>query len=179
MAKGYSTVSTFSPEQQSLFQQLMQSLQGAQGNISQNPLYKGGTNYLQNLFSGSPEAFSAFEAPYLRQFNEQTVPALAERFTGLGARNSSAFQQALGQAGSGLSESLASLRSGLQMQALPQALGYAQQPFSNIFGTLGLNTQAFMPKQLPWWQQLLLGLGGGAGQGLGQIGGSLAGAALF
>lgn len=110
--------------------------------IGNNPLYQQGNNYLQNLLSGAPGATQAFEAPYLTQFYQQTVPQLSELFggfgTGAGAQQSSAFQNALGQAGAGLSENLAALRSQLQMQALPQALGYAQQPYSNQLAGLGV-----------------------------------------
>lgn len=152
----YDFLSTLNPEQQQLFSQLSQQLMGGQ----QSPLMGVGTNYLQNLLSGSPEAFQQFEAPIKRQFQEQVIPGIAERFSGLGsgAQSSSAFQQALGQAGSGLSENLAALRGGMQMQALPQALQFAQQPISNILQLLGLNTQAIMPKQKPFWQELLMSL---------------------
>lgn len=171
---GYESFSTFNPQQAQLFQQLLASLGGAQG-IGQNPLYQSGQNYLQDLLSGSPEAFEKFEAPYKRQFQEQTVPGLAERFSGIGAgaQRSSAFQQALGQAGAGLSENLASLRGQLQMGALPQALGYAQAPFNQLQSLLGMNTQGFVPKQKPFWQELLTGASGGLGQaaGLGGLAG--------
>lgn len=163
--KGYSSFSTMAPQQQQLFQQLLSGMFGG----GQNPLFGAGQNYLQQLLGGGPEATAAFEAPYLRQFQEQTVPGLAERFAGLGsgAQSSSAFQQALGQAGAGLSENLASLRSGLQMQALPQALQYSQQPFNQARSLLDVSSLGFAPKQTPWWQSLLAGLGGGVGQGIG------------
>lgn len=166
--KGYEAFSTFNPQQAQLFQQLLASLGGTQG-IGQNPLFQSGQSYLQNLLSGSPEAFEKFEAPYKRQFEEQTIPGLAERFSGMGAgaQRSSAFQQALGQAGAGLSENLASLRGQLQMGALPQALGYAQAPFNQLSSLLGMNTMGFAPQQKPWWQQGLIGMGSGVGQGLG------------
>ena len=167
MPQGYSATSTFNPQQAQAFQQLLASMMGQNANVSENPAFQAGSSYLQNLLSGSPEAFAAFEQPYRTQFEQQTIPGLAERFAGLGAQSSSAFQNALGSAGAGLQEQLASLRSGLQMQALPQALGYAQQPFSNLQSLLGMNTQAFLQKQMPFWQQLSLGLAGGLGQGLG------------
>lgn len=169
--QGYDAFSTLNPQQSQLLQQLLGSLSGNQGNISQNPLYQSGQSYLQQLLSGSPESFKNFEAPYLTQFNEEIVPGIAERFSSLGARNSSGFQQSLGQAASGLSQGLASLRSNLQMQAVPQALGYAQQPFSNLFNLLNMNTQGFTPKPLSGLQQLLASLGGGLSQGLGTLGG--------
>jgi hypothetical protein len=107
----------------------------AGGNYLQNILQQGnqpgaleqsGSNYLQGLLSQDPRMMQQFEAPYMRQFNEQIVPGLAERFTG--KQSGSAFQQALGSAGSGLMERLAALRGGLGMQAAQQALNYAQMP---------------------------------------------------
>ena len=170
--KGYDQFSTMNPQQSELLQQLLGSISGQQGNINQNPLYQSGQNYLQNLLQGGDQAFANFEAPFKRQFHEQTIPGLAERFAGMGAgaQSSSAFQNALGQAGAGLSENLASLRSQLQMQALPQALQYANQPFSNIQKLLGLQTQGYQKQDMPWWQSLLGSLAGGAGQGLGAAG---------
>lgn len=166
MPKGYNVFSTLNPQQASLLQQLLGSSSGQSGNIQQNPLYQSGGNYLQKILSGDT---SAFEAPLMRQFNEQIVPGLAERFSGLGsgAQSSSAFQQALGSAGADLSERLGALRGNLQMQAAPQALSYAQQPVSNIQNLLGLQTQAFSPKQMGFGKQLGLGLAGGIGEGLG------------
>ncbi len=175
MPAGYQQLSTLNRGQKNLLKQLLGSLQGQSTNIQQSPLFQQGSSFLQNLLSGSPEATAAFEAPYMRQFHEQTVPALAERFSGLGsgAQNSSAFTQALGAAGAGLSENLAALRSQLQLGGLGQALGFAQQPISNLqgFSQLGLGTStiAFAPKQLPFWQQLLLGAGQGGSQALGSM----------
>lgn len=144
--KGYSAFSTLNPQQATLLQQLLGSMTGQSANIQQNPLYQSGGNYLQKILSGDT---SEFEAPLMRQFNEQIIPGIAERFSGLGsgAQSSSAFQQALGGAGADLSERLGALRGGLQMQAVPQALGYAQQPFTNLQNLLGIKTQGFLPKQ--------------------------------
>lgn len=178
MPRGYSSFSTGTKQQSQFLQQLLGQLSGQSSNIGQNPLFQQGSNYLQQLLSGSPESTAAFEAPAMRQFNEQIIPGIAERFTGAfggaGAQSSSAFQQALGQAGAGLSENLQALRSGLQFGALPQALGYAQQPISNLqgFGQLGLGTQmrGFAPKQQGFLQQLLQALAGGVGQFGGALG---------
>lgn len=176
MPAGYKKVSTMSKGQKGFLNQLLGQMRGQSSDISQNSLFQSGSNYLQGLLSGSPDAIKSFEAPEMRRFYEQTVPALAERFSGMGAgaQKSSAFQQALGQSGAALSEGLASLRGQLQMGAAGQALGYAQQPISNLQGfgqmALGANTMAFMPKQQPFWQQLLSGLAGGAAQGLGSAG---------
>ncbi len=160
----YEYLSTLNPEQQQGFSQLMQMLMGQASSGQGLNNQVGG--YLQDLFSNSPESFDKFAAPYKKQFEEQTIPGIAERFSGLGsgAQNSSAFQQALGQAGAGLSENLAALRGGMQQQGVGQAMQFGQQPTSNLLQLLGLNTQAIMPKQKPWWQELLTSLAPHAGR---------------
>ena len=177
MPKGYNIFSTLNPQQQTILNQLLGSMQGQQGNISQNRTFQSGENYLQKILGGDT---SAFEAPLQRQFQEQIIPGLAERFSGAGAgaQSSSAFQQALGSAGADLAERLGSLRGQLQMQAAPQALSYAQQPVSNLQNLLGMNTQAFAPKQRSFGQEALLGLSGGIGSGLGMLGGAGGGGIL-
>lgn len=141
-------------------------------NLQNSPLFQQGSSFLSQLLSNNPEAYQQFEAPYMRQFREQIVPALAERFAGLGAgaQSSSAFQQALGQSGADLSERLAALRGQIQQNAIPQALGYAQQPFNNLRSLLDINTQALIPKNQSFLKQLALGLSGGIGQGIGSLG---------
>lgn len=126
--------SSLSPQQTALLNQLISQAGGnlSQGDIKQNSLFQGGSSFLQNLFSNDPQQQQSFEAPYMRQFNEQTIPDLAERFAGLGAGSSSAFQNALGQAGASLQEKLAHLRSGNQLGALGSALSFSQQPISNL-----------------------------------------------
>lgn len=138
----------FTPEQQAFLSKI---LGGSQEGIG------SGMEYLTQLLSGDEGAFEAFEAPMKRQFEEETVPGLAERFAGLDAQGSSAFGQALGQAGAGLTENLAQLREGLKGQALSQLQGLAGmglgQQFENILrpGTGGAFGE----------------LAGGLGQGLG------------
>ena len=58
-------------------------------------------------------SFDPIEQQARTGFSEQTIPTLAERFTamGSGSQGSSAFKGSLGQAGAGLEQSLASLRS--------------------------------------------------------------------
>jgi hypothetical protein len=80
--------------------------------------------------------FNPIEERARSQFQTQTVPGLAERFTSLGGgQRSSAFQGALGSAGSDLESGLAALRSqfGLQQQGqqnslLSSLLGFGFQP---------------------------------------------------
>lgn len=152
--KGYEAFSTLNPQQSGLMNMIMQLLSGQGGEMG------GPFGYLQELLSGSPEAFSKFEAPYQRQFQEETIPGLAERFSGQGAQRSSAFGQALSSAGAGLSENLANLREQLRTGAATQALGLGQT-------ALGTNTMGLVEKQQPFWKQLLTGLAPGIGQGIG------------
>ena len=150
--EGYNRVSTFDPQQQQLFSQQAQGLGGIQPQIM---------DYLKKLLS--PEGGEEFAAPYMRQFHEQTIPKLAEQFAGVGALSSSGFQQALGQAGAGLSENLAALREGQKGQGVSSIMQMLQ-------GLLGQQTQAFLPKQQSGFQQFLTGIAPGLGQGLAQFG---------
>lgn len=125
----------FTPQQQEVFGQLMG---GASGQLPQ------AFEFLNNILSGDPEAIAKFEAPTRRAFEEQTIPSIAERFTGQGAQKSSAFGQQLGQAGQALEEGLAAQRSQLGFKALSQLqqlLGSGLTPqFENVLrpGTQGL-----------------------------------------
>lgn len=112
-------VDRFNPSQQKLIGQFTQ---GAGSAVPQ------GFEYLRSLLSGDPSAFQAFQAPYQREFQQQTIPDLANRFAGMGSGNlsSSAFQQALAQAGTSLQEKLAALRGNLQMGALDRLHSFSQ-----------------------------------------------------
>jgi hypothetical protein len=101
----------FSPQQN----QLLDLLQG--GAQQQFPQ---ALQFLGSILGQNPEALQAFQAPAMRQFQEEIIPTLAERFTTLGAQGSSAFNQRLGQAGAGLAENLAAQRAGLSFNALQQ-----------------------------------------------------------
>lgn len=115
----WSQLSTLNPQQQ---QAQMQALQMAlQG--------------LQNPYQG----FEPIGEQARTQFETQTIPGLAERFTsmGSGAQRSSAFQGALGAAGSQFEQGLAALKSqyGMQNRELSgRLLNQGLQPsFENVF----------------------------------------------
>lgn len=144
-----------------------------------NQLLQGGLSRLQNLPQPS---FAPIAQQARTQFNTQTIPGLAERFTSLGGgQRSSAFQGALGQAGAGLEEALASLGSqfGLQQQGQeqnflsnllnmglqPQFENIIQQPGGGFGSALGSGLGALLPL-------LLGGLGGSFGGPFGAAGGS-------
>ncbi|MCE5319403.1 MAG: hypothetical protein LLG04_18815 [Parachlamydia sp.] len=145
-------LSTLLPQQKHMLEKLLKHPERQYSDITQNPNYQSGSNYINQILSQNPEMMKQFEAPYMRQFNEQVVPGISERFSGLGAQRSSGFNQAMAQAGSGLSEQLAAMRANLGMQALAPALSYSQMPFQQQYmqGSqdldrmrLGLGTPAF------------------------------------
>jgi hypothetical protein len=161
------------PEQKNQLLNILQqmgALQGPQGS------YGMAQNYLNDMISGSPEAYSRFAAPYETQFQEQTLPGIAERFAGLGgglgggALSSSGFAQALGGAGTQFRSNLAGLYAQLQQQAANQALGQ----YNNL-ASLGLGIRPFENAYQPGstgfaggaGAGLLQGIGAGIGQGFG------------
>jgi len=154
---------TMAPYQQQAFQGAIQNP------INQTPLYQSGASYLQNILSGNPEAFKAFENPLIQQFQQQIAPGIAERFAGAGtggsALSSSAFGNSLAQAGRNLSTDLAGLRANLQGNAAQQALGYAQQPYSNTAAFSQISPFAYGIQ--PPTQGILGGLAQGFGSSLG------------
>lgn len=185
-SKGQSKQSNALSSQQSAFlNQLLGQISPEQFQLQSNPLYQSGQSYLNRLLGNNPEATRAFEEPALRQYQQQILPSIAERFTGAGAQGSSAFQQTLAQSGKDLALDLQALRSGLQFQALPQAFQYASAPseLGLQLGRLGLGTQAvqnyFQPGQQGLLQSLLGGVAGGAAGGFGQFAGSAAANQFF
>lgn len=142
----------YDPEQENLLNQLLGGLQQQAPQALQN---------LQKIIGGDEQFFSAFERPARRAFEQQTLPTIAERFTGqfgTGSQRSSAFGQALGTAGKELEEDLFSQRLGMQSGALSQLmqlLGPALAP---------RRQQYTIPRQ----PGLLEQVGAGAAEGVGQ-----------
>ena len=120
---------------------------GSQGQFKQNPtgtpqqrnamnlLLQQGSQQLQNPYQG----FAPLAQQARTQFQNQTVPSLAERFSSLGNNSTSspAFASQLGQAGAGLEEMLAALQAqyGLQnQQSALQLLSLGLSPaFENYY----------------------------------------------
>lgn len=167
-------VNTLNRGQRGLLSQLMQML-NPQGSLGQGQ--QGAVNYQQQLMDPSSQAVDQFAQPYMNQFNQQTIPGLAERFAGMGAMggglSSSGFGQALGAAGGNLQAQLAQLKAGLGQQAAQSLMGQ----YGNLSG-LSLNAQPFGYQQkaptalggmLQGWAQG--GFGGSQGFGMGGMGG--------
>jgi len=148
----------YNPQQRNVLDQL---LGGLQAQLPQ------GLQNLQNILGGDEATFKAFEAPARRGFEQQTLPTIAERFTGqfgTGSQQSSAFGQALGQAGKELEENLFSKRIGMQgdaLQTLLQLLSPATSP---------RNYQYTRPRQPGFLENFGLGATQGLSQGAGQFG---------
>jgi len=127
--------STYNKGQLSFLDDLMQKIKGGsnQGDITQNQNYQQGQDWLQSMFNDQ-DFFNQFEAPMQRQFQENTIPDLANRFASMGSGGSlgsTAFRNQLGREGSNLQTNIAAMRGGMQQQAIPQLMGYAQQPTQN------------------------------------------------
>lgn len=127
---GYKTrnVPNYTPQQMQLFSQLLGGTQG-------EGLSKG-LQSLQGLAGGDEEAFGQLEAPAYSAF-QKTLGQLGSRFSGLGAIDSSAFQNATSGAARELSENLGSQRMGIQQNALDRLLGLSntllgQKPFETF-----------------------------------------------
>lgn len=129
----------FSPEQQDFFKQLFGQLQGLSG---QGGGFNQATNLLQDYLNPQSDVYKNFEAPYRQEFEQQTLPGIANRYAGLnamgGGLSSSGFGQALGAAGSQLQTNLAGMKSQLQRQSINDILGQYNQ-----MSNLGLNAQPF------------------------------------
>lgn len=153
--------SSFSKGQKGGINDILAAIKGMKNNsmdITQNQGYQQGNEWLSNLFN-DPNFFQAFEAPLQRQFEEQTVPDLANRFASMGsggALGSTGFRNQLAREGSNLSTNIAALRGGLQQQGVNQSLQYAQQPFQNL---MNLYSQALGQPVMNQYQPASAGIG--------------------
>jgi hypothetical protein len=133
---------------------------GALGQANQ-----GAIDYQRQLMDPNSQAVNQFAQPYMNEFNQQTVPGLAERFAGMGAMggglSSSGFGQALGAAGGNLQAMLAQLKAGLGQQAAQSLMGQYGQ-----MSNQALSAQPFAYMR----QQQAPSMAGGFMQGFGQSG---------
>ena len=149
--------SSFSEQQQGGINDILSQIKGLKGNpqdITQNQNYQQGQDWLGNLFGNDQGFWDKFEAPLQRQFEENTIPDLANRFGAMGSggsTGSTGFRNQLGREGSNLHTNIAALRGGMQQQGVNQALQYGQQPTSNLLQMLqqalgtGMNNQYKAP----------------------------------
>lgn len=150
------TIPQFTKEQMGLFKSLFSQAQP--------------DSFLSKLASGDQSQFGQMEAPALRQFSG-LLGGLGSRFSGmggLGARQSSGFQNTATSAASDFAQQLQANRLGIQRQAMQDLFGLSQ-------GLLSQRPyeQSLIPEQQKepgFLKQLLLGLAGGVGSSGSQLG---------
>lgn len=131
--------SSFSEGQQGGINDILNMVKGMKGganngDITQNQNFQNGQGWLNDLFNDQ-NFFDKFEAPMQRNFQENTIPDLANRFGGMGSGgslNSTGFRNQANREGEKLQESMAAMRGGMQQQGVNQGLQYAQQPINNM-----------------------------------------------
>lgn len=152
-------VSRYTPEQTAALNQVLGM--GLQG--------------LQDPYQG----FEPIEKKARSSFAQQTIPSLAERFTSTGgALSSPSFASQIGQAGAGLEENLAALRSQYGLQNRAQQLNMLELGLTPQFEHYGLGAEpGFLPSlaqgALPQLTQYALagGLGALGANAMGQSAG--------
>ncbi len=164
---------TMLPEQKKQLLQYLQML-GPQGQMGQG--FQQGLGGLTEMLDPSSAAYQRFEAPHLQQFEQQTVPGLAERFAGAGpmsgALSSSGFGQSLGAAGSQLQTQLAGMKAGLQQNAIRDIMSQYQGMSGQAMGAQPFG-YTYQPGSPGFGQSMLTGWAGAGMPGLEQGGQSL------
>lgn len=134
------TESRLMDDQMPLYDQLQAALQGN----GAGGAFGDAADYFRDLLSDDSTTFDAMSRPELRRFNEDIIPDLSEQFAGMGAGglSSSGFRNAAVNAGTDLSERLASIRANLRTQGAQGLAGLGQQGLSDFKvirpGTSGL-----------------------------------------
>ncbi len=118
--EGYTQTQTqnMPPEMMQLLNSLMSSLN--QGGAA------SGIDYLTKLAQGDEDIFKQIEAPAYQQL-EQGLAKTANRFSGVGAQDSSAFQNQLGGQVSQMATDLASQRNQLQTGAIDKLMNFSER----------------------------------------------------
>lgn len=135
--------SSYTSGQRDLNKMMQQYAQGQNYDVTQSPLYGQGVEQMMSLFN-DPSFFQKFEAPALRQFNEEVVPGLANRFASMGSggsMGSTGARNVMAREAQNLSTNLAAQRGQMQMNALPMMMQYAQQPVSNAMNMYNMAMQ--------------------------------------
>ncbi len=171
--------SNWSPQQMTLLQQLLgnatQSLTNPQKAPQQGP---GGYNSIFNQaiqgtqsFLPGGGGFAPIQADVTRNFNQQVLPGILERF-GANNKGSSALNQAISSGSNDLNSSLASLQAQYGLGAANQLGNLAQQGQQIPGFSFGPQGPQQKPKS-PTWKDRLFGGLAGAGSGFLSGGGPL------
>ena len=110
--------------------------EGVEQYTTMSPQQLGGAN--QMLQQGMQNSnFGDIRNQEINRFNQQTVPSLAARFTGMGGQGgqrSSGFQQALGMSGANLGTDLAGMQSQYGMHQMEMGM---RPQFENVMRPAG------------------------------------------
>ena len=155
----------------------------------QNRLYRqsfedvGPDSYLSKLARGDEDVYNEIEAPAFRQFNE-LQGGLASRFSGMGvgARNSSGFQNTSNQYTSDFAQDLAAKRHELKRQSILDLQGLSRELLGQRPDKKFLVKKDYPQQQPDQSGDLLGGLlnglaGAGAGYATGGVPGGITGGA--
>jgi len=150
-------ISPLRREQEGLFSQYQQALQGS----GAGGAFGDAADYYRSLLGGGQD--EGFERPLMRQFQEDIMPGIAEQFAGIGSGglSSSGFMQEAGRASTDLAERLGQIRASLRQQGAQGLAGLAQgglQPIDELL---------FRPREASGAEKLLTELAGGVGSPLG------------
>ena len=149
---GYTQKTTVTPGQRSFLDQML-----AQANPMMQQAAQGYAQFLPGGGGGQALMNQANQ-----NFQQQTLPSIMGAM-GTDNKGSSALNQALGAAGSNMNVDLQALLSQLQMGAA-QGMGNLGMGQAGM----GMTPQfAYMQRQMPFWQSLLLGGVGAGGQAAG------------
>lgn len=154
---GYKQVPTTTPGQSQLLEMLNQFAPGA--------LSQAQAGYAQFLPGGG--GGEALKQQALERYKQQYIPATLNAF-GSDNKGSSALNQALAQGASNLNTDLNAQLAGQQLTAAQGLSGLGGQAAGQSLGTQSF---AYMPRQMPFWQSsLLAALGAGGQLGAAKIG---------
>jgi hypothetical protein len=118
----------------------MQALGDNQGQMTPQQMMQ--QYYEQQIQQPINVPYQAQQQQMMNQFNQQTVPGLAERFSGMGGQRSNAFGQQLGAGGADLMQNLEALREQSQLRQAELNQGRLGQIGGYLGGQQGLGMRA-------------------------------------
>ena len=160
---------TMTHGEKSKYKDLLKRINPKSVDIQNSPLFQQASKYYQGILGGDT---GAFEKPLMSQFQQEIAPGIAERYAGAGAMNSSGFQQAMGAAGSNLTERLGMLRAQLQSGAAGNLANMSQMQTGNMMNLIQqlFSTPSFGYANMAGQPGFGQGLAPGIGQGIGSYG---------
>jgi hypothetical protein len=130
----------------------LKNVTNQQNQLANGGGYQNAMGILEQYLNPQSDIYRNFEQPYLNEFNQKTLPGIANQYAGQNSMGSglmtSGFGQALGAAGSNLQAQLAQMKQQYQRQSINDLLNQYNQltntslsarPFENVYdpGTEG------------------------------------------